>query len=501
MAKFVNSEDAVTSDLLLWNTTPTQVYVEDVYETKVWPIISLNNDGPITFNIPPQPNGMMRDVQVVTKFKIQENRQDFTEPKKNFTLINNFANSLWSQVDVKIDDRNDITQSMRNAFTYSTYFNHVLNSTSQREDYLLYNEHFFMDTVQGKKWDSVVNSSDMWMVNEAEVEKLSEEGATLAVSVSSETRVKAAIKSVLKAKLVKNPNHWIKNVAFGEQVDGHCARGKNVIEGKSSTVRCKLQCPLFNTSKCLPSNMKVRISLVKNEDKFLILSAEDSQYNVIIENIYLQLTYVKPREKVLNAIHSRLDDNPAVYCIQRPEVSFKPITSHDQVIRITDIFHDKIPSYAFFCLQDSRSLEGSYHKNPFVFYPFKKFQIFINGRPFFIDSLNCDVEAVKGELVVRNFSEYFEQLYKTVGRDLKSDLLINSKNFNASFMVGISFGADRSSIDSNHLNLQESGSTYLEIDLGYPIERVGDENLILITYAVYDTQVEINKNREIRFIE
>ena len=48
---------------------------------------------------------------------------------------------------------------------------------------------------------------------------------------------------------------------------------------------------------------------------------------------------------------------------------------------------------------------------------------------------------------------------------------------------------------------EKSGSTYLEIDLGYPIARVGEENLILITYAVYDTQVEINKNREIRFIE
>ena len=33
-------------------------------------------------------------------------------------------------------------------------------------------------------------------------------------------------------------------------------------------------------------------------------------------------------------------------------------------------------------------------------------------------------------------------------------------------MVGISFGADKSSVMENHMNIQEKASTYLEIDMG-----------------------------------
>ena len=65
-------------------------------------------------------------------------------------------------------------------------------------------------------------------------------------------------------------------------------------------------------------------------------------------------------------------------------------------------------------------------------------------------------------------------------------------------MVGMSFGADRSSLTERHLNLQEKASTYLEIDLG--IEEI-PEDLILIVYAVFDRQLQIDADRMVRIIE
>ena len=65
-------------------------------------------------------------------------------------------------------------------------------------------------------------------------------------------------------------------------------------------------------------------------------------------------------------------------------------------------------------------------------------------------------------------------------------------------MVGISFGADRSSITENHLNLQESASTYLEIDMG--IKEV-PEDMVLMIYALYDRQIQIDADRKIKIIE
>ena len=104
-----------------------------------------------------------------------------------------------------------------------------------------------------------------------------------------------------------------------------------------------------------------------------------------------------------------------------------------------------------------------------------------------------------GHYKCTDFGDYMRQLYKTIGKDLKGDCLINSSNFQLNFMVGMSFGADRSSLGERHLNLQEKGSTYLEIDMGINDNIPAD--LILIIYAVYDRQIQIDANRKIQIIE
>ena len=97
------------------------------------------------------------------------------------------------------------------------------------------------------------------------------------------------------------------------------------------------------------------------------------------------------------------------------------------------------------------------------------------------------------------FGEYMRQLYKTIGKDLRGNCLINSSNFHLNFMVGLSFGADKSSLAERHLNLQEKASTYLEIDMG--INDGIPEDMVLIIYALYDRQIQIDSERQIKILE
>ena len=78
MAKFVNSNASISSSLLLWNDLPTQVSIEETYGIDVWPITNLINDGPINFQVPPQSKGLLTDMHIITKLKIQENGEDLT---------------------------------------------------------------------------------------------------------------------------------------------------------------------------------------------------------------------------------------------------------------------------------------------------------------------------------------------------------------------------------------------------------------------------------------
>ena len=480
MAKFVNSQNAIPTDLLLWNERPTQVSIQETYNIKVWPITNILNDGPINFNVPAQPKGMMTDINIVTKFKVQKDGQDMTAAERNLSIVNNFANALWGLVDVKVDDRLDLTQSMKNAYAYQTFFNHALNSESNREDYLMYNELFKMDQAKSKTSEE---SRGIW------------EPDTDAINTHIEATwpdATDAVKTLKLRELGNLPINWKTNGVNPAAND----RIWRIFKGQSVIVNSKLQCPLFNTSKCLPTNMKIRTSLTKNSDAFLLLTEADATYSIYLEDVYLDVTYFRPRDQILEIIEERLKKDPAPYFVSRPEIIIKPITHSNRIIRLTDIFHDKLPPYAFFCLQKSSDFEGKLNTNPFAFIPFKKFQFYVNGTPYFTDAL--EVSTVESG-IYKGFGDYLRQLYRTIGKDLKGDCLINSSNFQLNFMVGMSFGADRSSTADKHLNLQENASTYLEIDMGINDNIPSD--LILITYAVYDRQIQIDGDRSVRIIE
>lgn len=490
MAKFINSDESISSSLLLWsNPKSTQTAIKGTYVMKEWPVTTLSSEGPINFNLAPQPKGMMTDIHVVTKFKI-------SKPKaETVSIVNNFANALWRYVDVKIDDRIDITQSMKNAYAYSTFFNHALNSKSDREDDLFVNELFKMDVGTVKKdigEDDVISWDETNDVAKLTTEKILYEELEKLMYKAEETDEKLfnwTVTSLEKKIKLLNSGVLFNNAAG--------VRSAKVNDSQTNTLNAKFQIPLFNTGKCLPTNMKIRVSLVKNSDEFLILSKDRAGASVQIEDVHLEVTYHQPRDEILHLINERLLKEPAPYTISRPEIIIKPIQKAGQIIRLTDIFHEKLPPYAFFCLQKSSDFEGQYTSNPFSFIPFKKFQFYVNGTPYFTDPL--EVSSIADNGVYQDFGEFYRQLMQTIGRDLAGDCLINSSNFQLHFMVGMSFGADRNSTLDKHLNLQEHASTYLEIDMGSS-ENI-PENMVLIVYSLYDRQIQIDGDRRIRIVE
>ena len=155
----------------------------------------------------------------------------------------------------------------------------------------------------------------------------------------------------------------------------------------------------------------------------------------------------------------------------------------------------------FFCLQESRSFEGRKTCNPYCFIPFKSFQFYLDGSPYFKEPLEVKFveRGAYGTVRYEDFGDYMRQLYKTMGKSLKGDCLVNSKNFLLNFMVGLSFGADKSSLAENHLNLQTKSSSYLEIDMGLNTDIPAD--MVLIVYAVHDRQIQIDKDRQITIVE
>ena len=113
---------------------------------------------------------------------------------------------------------------------------------------------------------------------------------------------------------------------------------------------------MFNTSKCLPSNMKIRMSLSKNNDEFVLLTDGDSKFIIFIEDCYLDISYYRPRNAILNLIETRIQKEPAPYFVARPEIIIKPVTNAGKMIRISDVFHDNYPHMLSFAYKDQKTL-------------------------------------------------------------------------------------------------------------------------------------------------
>ena len=441
MSKYTQSKEALDSHLLLWDIRPTQTSIDEKYEINVYPSTTYEDayGAPIDFVLPNQPNGCLYDIDIVTTWQVKKGAETLKD-KDNVSIVNNFSNAIWSFVDVQVGNRVNIMQSMEQAYAYQTFFNTVLNSTSNRADYLYEVETFVMDTGQTKP--------------ETECVVFFDEDATKIQNKGAETRA------------------------------------KRIRLSREITSKTKLHTPLLNHSKVLPTNMSIKVTLTKNKNKFLLLS-DATDHVVNIKNVHLICTYLRPREVVLNLLEERLKQSPALYDVEFPQIAMRSIPKDAKQYTLYDFFPSKLPKAAFFTLVAASDLSGGYTANPFTFHRMTSFQMYIDNRELF----NFPIKFVDTQKDSLDFTQAYIQLYKALGLDRSDDCLINSSNFSVNYMIGAVLTADRSHL--NHLNLQKTADVRLEIEF----ENQTEEPMILITYALYDKLYSIDKNRQLTITE
>ena len=478
MRTFKNLPEAISTDLLLWQKPSTNISIDNTYELKVYPRETFSGNAPASFTVPPQPQGMLQGIDIITKFELRKGSE--RAPKsENLSIINNFTNSLWGLVQVKVSDRVDIMQSMRNSYAYMSYFDTVLNTDPNRLDNLRKDQIFVMDSgITKEDADDVTFAgiSKDYGINYDDIDIYVDAGVAAGEGQAAQ-----------RSKIARQ----------AENVSGIKRRRATFEE---TTVVSKLHCPLFNTHKVLPSNMDINISLTKNLDKFLILANTDTDdYSVKITDVYLIARYLRPSDVFLNLVEERLANEAAPYYISKPEIIVKPVGSQGQHIRLNNLFPDnKIPHHAFFCLQFTNHFEGSFKGNPFAFLPIERFQIHLDGKPYFADPITAETYQSNGKTIFDKSGSFLRQLYASIGKSERGTCLVNSLNFQQNFIVGVSFQPGRNGETMHgYLSPQVVSSTNLEIDTNKSYK----SDIVLIIYAVYDRLVKIHGDRSIEIVE
>ena len=417
MSKFIDSDEGIPQELIPFTTKSTQVMIKGVQEIKYSPVNSFETSDTVNFVIPAQHNQMIKNVEVVTKFKIEGGPA--SDP--NVTLVSNPANALWKQVDILLNNKIQLSNPMQQSSNYESFFSTILNVDQEREDVIFSNQGFLLDT------------------------GLDKASADVTTNASGKRR----------AQLISG--------------------------GKSVTLISELYCSLFKNPKLLIPGLEFTVSLTKNTPEFLLMASK-GEFKIVIEKVYLSVTYVQPEEHYLSLLEERLDTTPAIYDGHRTELSTFGIQGGVTKYQFNNLFRGALPHFMVLCIQDREAISGDYKKNPYTFHPFKSIQVYINNREYFSDPLESSTDD--NTLMMHHF-------YKALGYDVKGTCLINRNNFMAHFMVPIALSRDRTV--KFHHNLQEVVDFKVEIGFDKKVE----DNQVLMVYSVYDQIIKIDKDRNI----
>jgi hypothetical protein len=258
------------------------------------------------------------------------------------------------------------------------------------------------------------------------------------------------------------------------------ARALLVSQSKSCTVSSKLQVPLFQQHKGIMPGTKIAITLTKNKNSYCIMAATGASFKLIIEDLKLRCSYVRPQIELLKLIMDRVERQPVVYEVDRQLLLARLLPAGQQHVSVLNIFErGDLPKFCIFAIQHPASMVGKYHRNNFTFYPLASLQLFLNNRKYFATPLTSEKWCL------------LQQIYKSVGRDLSGSSLITSENLVLNQLYCVCLTDDKTF--GPHYSLKHKADTRVEIDLG----ESHVDALVLLTYCLYDSHITIDKNRSV----
>lgn len=315
-----NSCECVKSELDLFSLPPTQTSIENGDWVQYKPLASLTDDSPIEFVIPGHGDEYIDLSHTMLNVHAKIVKSDGTKLEDNVKVgpVNNWLHSLFSQVDVYLNQR--LVSTPGNTYAYRSYIETLLNYGPAAKESHLTSALWYND--EAGDMDDVEDAND-GLVNRREF------------------------------------------TAKSTPVDmlGH------------------IHSDIFNQEKFLINGVELRVRLIRSRDAFSLL-AKDANYkvNIIEANLYARRVRINPA--VLLAHSKTLAMTTAKYPITKVEVKNITIPSGVQGKTLDNIFLGQLPKRVIVGFVSNTAFIGNYKTNPFNFQSFNVnfFSLYIDGR-------------------------------------------------------------------------------------------------------------------------
>lgn len=442
MAFISNSHECSKSELDLFYVPPTNTSIESGGWGIHYPVSVIDeSDGPLEFNVPSTENDYVHlsktylymVVEFIKTDLIKTENGGVLNEKDPFSPVNNFANSLFSQIDVAL--KSESIETSNSTYAYKAYISDLLNHGEDAKKTFLQSALFYKDTAEQMENQEIDFSK-------------------------------------------------VHNNGFLQRRD-QVFRGKGSIELLS-----RLHSDIFNSDRYLLNGVDLTIKLIRNPPEFYLMKNSDAfNLRAKIKSAVLFVRKAKISPQIILAHSMALEKATAKYPIKRVVVKTFTISQNMPDFSTPNLSTTVLPLRVIAGLVDSRAFNGSFKHNPFNFQHFnlRQIQLSLDSKnvPYY-KPLDFDFSTNK---YLRGYNTLFEGIDKPVflhGND------ISRKDYANGYCL-FAFDLSPDLCSGDHFNLLKTGNLILELSFARNLE----QPIHLIVYMEFDNMIEINSARKI----
>jgi hypothetical protein len=260
--------------------------------------------------------------------------------------------------------------------------------------------------------------------------------------------------------------------------------------GIADMVGC-LHCDLFFQEKYLPSDVGLRLRLVRSKNTFCLMSDTPAQaFKIKLHDAKLLVRKVKLSPSVFVAHAKALEIGNAKYPIKRVITKTFTIPRGNLDFSQENVFAGQLPTRLVIGMVDNESYNGHYERNPFNFknYDLNQIKVYLDGQQQLIRPIEPNFGA--GQTIMAYMS-----LYAGTGkqqRDEGND--ISREDFARGYSL-YCFDLTPDLAEDDHFNLAKDGNVRIDVKFGTALPNT----INVIVYAEFENVIEIDRNRNILY--
>ena len=243
----------------------------------------------------------------------------------------------------------------------------------------------------------------------------------------------------------------------------------------------------FDSKRFLIPGVTIKIKLIKNDDKFLLMSATDT-WKLSIKNLKIVTKKLTIHPAIVEKHKEIIQKQPAVYPIAQSKIKTYTINQGISSTNIAGIYRGKLPRSIIIGFVKSDAFNGSFATNPFCFKHFNVsyLGLIVNGTPTPARVFQPDFANGK---CVREYRHFLDNL--GIYHENESNM-IDFDTFKSN-MALFCFDLSPDHCNSYHHHIDQSGFVNLDLQFKEPLA----QNITAIVFATFNEVVKIDASGQV----